>query len=158
MFGVVAVAGTYFAQTAWLAAMASYPRPGLATLPPAAFFVGLPVGALVTNILLIDDLRDRQFDAIKGWRTLAVRFGPAGSRLAYCALSALAYLAPFAFWSFAGFAAWILLPLATMPWAVLIARTVLTSEAPAILAPMTAKASMLSCAYAALLSAGIAAG
>lgn len=81
-----------------------------------------------------------------------------GSAATWTLCRARAYLAPFAFWSFAGFAAWILLPLATMPWAVLIARTVLTSEAPAILAPMTAKASMLSCAYAALLSAGIAAG
>ena len=147
MFGVVAVAGTYFAQTAWL---------GPATLTHAASFVGLPVGALVTNVLLIDDLRDREFDATKGWRTVAVRFGPAGSRLLYCALSALAYLAPFAFWIVAGFRAWILLPLATLPWAVRIARTVLTREDPASLAPMTAKASVLSCAYAALLSAGIA--
>ena len=158
MFGVVAVAGTYFAQTAWLSTMALPPRPGLATLPPAAFFVGLPVGALVTNVLLIDDMRDRQFDAIKGWRTVAVRFGPAGSRLAYCALSALAYLAPFAFWILAGFGAWSLLPLATFPWAVLIMRIVLTRDGAAVLAPMTAKASMLSCAYAVLLSAGIVAG
>jgi 1,4-dihydroxy-2-naphthoate octaprenyltransferase len=41
MFGVVAVAGTYFAQTAWLAAVISNPRPDLATLPLAALFVGL---------------------------------------------------------------------------------------------------------------------
>jgi 1,4-dihydroxy-2-naphthoate octaprenyltransferase len=52
------------------------------------------VGALVTNILLIDDLEDRRFDASKGWRTLAVRFGLAGSRLFYCFFSLLAYLAP----------------------------------------------------------------
>ena len=155
MFGIVAVAGTYFAQMAWLAATASQPMPGLATLPRAAFFVGLPVGALVTNVLLIDDMRDRQFDALKGWRTVAVRFGPAGSRLAYCGLSALAYLAPFAFW-FAGFSAWVLLPLATLPWAVTILRVVLADDDAATLAPMTAKESLLSCAYAALLSAGIA--
>ncbi len=158
MFGVVAVAGTYFAQIAWLAAKASLPTPGLATLASAAFFVGLPVGALVTNVLLIDDMRDRQFDAIKGWRTVAVRFGPAGSRFAYCGLSALAYLAPFALWILAGFGAWILLPLATFPWAILIARIVLTRDEAADLAPMTAKASMLSCAYAMLLSVGIVAG
>ena len=84
MFGIVAVAGTYFAQIAWLAAAASEPVPSLADLPPAAFFVGLPVGALVTNILLIDDLEDRHFDASKGWRTLAVSFGPTGSRLRRC--------------------------------------------------------------------------
>jgi len=94
MFGIVAVAGTYYAQIAWLAAAASQPVPSLAALPTAAFLVGLPVGVLVTNILLIDDLEDRRFDASKGWRTLAVRFGPAGSRLFYCFFSLLAYLAP----------------------------------------------------------------
>ena len=94
MFGIVAVAGTYYAQIAWLAAAASQPVPSLAALPTAAFLVGLPVGVLVTNILLIDDLEDRRFDASKGWRTLAVRFGLAGSRLFYCFFSLLAYLAP----------------------------------------------------------------
>jgi 1,4-dihydroxy-2-naphthoate octaprenyltransferase len=75
------------------------------------------VGALVTNILLIDDLEDRQFDASKGWRTLAVCFGPAGSRLAYCFFSLLAYLAPLVLWSLGGYGAWVLLPLVTLPLA-----------------------------------------
>ncbi len=36
MFGTVAVAGTYYAQIAWLAAAASQPVPSLAALPAAA--------------------------------------------------------------------------------------------------------------------------
>ena len=158
MFGIVAVAGTYYAQLAWLAAAASQPVPGLAALPSAAFFVGLPVGALVTNILLIDDLEDRQFDASKGWRTLAVCFGPAGSRLAYCVLSLVAYLAPFALWTLGGYGAWILPPVATLPLALRILPIVLTHEDEPTLEPMTARAAMLTFVYAALLAVGIAAG
>jgi 1,4-dihydroxy-2-naphthoate octaprenyltransferase len=157
MFGIVAVAGTYYAQLAWLAAAASLPAPSLASLPPAAFLVGMPVGALVTNIMLIDDLEDRHFDASKGWRTIAVCFGPTGSRLAYCLFSLLAYLAPLAFWTVGGFGAWALLPLATLPLALRILPVVLAHEDEPTLEPMTAKAAMLTFAYAAMLAAGIAA-
>lgn len=158
MFGIVAVAGTYFAQIAWLAAAASEPVPSLADLPPAAFFVGLPVGALVTNILLIDDLEDRHFDASKGWRTLAVSFGPTGSRLVYGLLSLLAYLTPLVLWSLGGYGAWVLLPLVTLPLALRILPIVLTHEDEPTLEPTTAKAALLAFAYAALLAIGIAAG
>jgi 1,4-dihydroxy-2-naphthoate octaprenyltransferase len=158
MFGIVAVAGTYYAQIAWLAAAASQPVPSLAALPPAAFLVGLPVGALVTNILLIDDLEDRQFDASKGWRTLAVCFGPAGSRLAYCFFSLLAYLAPLVLWSLGGYGAWVLLPLVTLPLALRVLPIVLTHEDEPTLEPMTARAAMLTFVYAALLAIGVAAG
>jgi 1,4-dihydroxy-2-naphthoate octaprenyltransferase len=158
MFGIVAVAGTYYAQIAWLAASASQPVPSLAALPSAAFLVGLPVGALVTNILLIDDLEDRAFDRSKGWRTLAVCFGPAGSRLAYCSLSLLAYLAPLVLWSLGGYGAWVLLPLVTLPLAFQILPIVLTHEDEPTLEPMTAKAAMLTFAYATLLAIGLAAG
>jgi len=158
MFGIVAVAGTYYAQIAWLAAAAAQPVPSLTALPPAAFLIGLPVGALVTNILLIDDLEDRHFDASKGWRTLAVSFGPTGSRLAYCALSLLAYLAPVVLWGAAGYGAWILLPFLTLPLALRVLPVVLTHDDEPTLEPMTAKAAMLTFAYAALLAIGIAAG
>ncbi len=157
MFGIVAVAGTYFAQLAWLAAAASQPVPGLGALPAAAFLAGLPVGALVTNVLLIDDLEDRHFDASKGWRTVAVCFGPAGSRLAYGSLSMFAYLAPLVLWSLGGYSAWVLLPLLTLPVALRILPKVLTHDDEPTLEPMTARAAMLTFVYAALLAIGIAA-
>jgi 1,4-dihydroxy-2-naphthoate octaprenyltransferase len=158
MFGIVAVAGTYYAQLAWLASAAYQPVPAFAEVPAAAFIVGLPVGALITNILLIDDLEDRAFDAGKGWRTVAVSFGPAGSRAAYCFFSLIAYLAPVTFWVFLGFGAWVLLPLVTLPLALRILPIILTHEDEPTLEPMTAKAAMLTFAYAVLLAAGIAAG
>ena len=94
----------------------------------------------------------------QGWRTLAVCFGPAGSRLAYCFLSLLAYLAPVVLWSLGGYGAWVLLPLATLPLALQVLPIVLTHEDEPTLEPMTAKAAMLTFIYAALLAIGIAAG
>jgi 1,4-dihydroxy-2-naphthoate octaprenyltransferase len=142
MFGVVAVTGAYYIQAL--------------AFPASAFVVGVPVGALVTNVLIIDDIRDREFDAAKGWRTGAVRFGIGWSRGEYLALSALAYLAPFGFWLVPGFSAWVLLPLLSLPWAARIARTVCTSEQRTALHPMTPRASLLSLAYALLLATGLA--
>ncbi|HSC99476.1 MAG TPA: UbiA family prenyltransferase [Casimicrobiaceae bacterium] len=158
MFGIVAVAGTYFVQVAWLRAAASPALSSFASPPLSAFVVGLPIGALVTNVLIIDDLRDRHFDALKGWRTTAVRFGAKGSRMAFLSLSIFAYVAPFAFWAAPGFGAWVLMPLLTSTWAWSIARTVWTHDEQSALAPMTANASLLSLTYAALLALGLALG
>jgi 1,4-dihydroxy-2-naphthoate octaprenyltransferase len=114
------------------------------------------VGALTTNILIIDDIRDRDFDVVKGKRTIAVRWGRKWSRVEYLALSLLAYLVPFALWLASGFSAWALLPLATLPYAVSTARDVLTRNAYEELLPTTPKAGRLLLAYSLLLAAGIA--
>jgi len=142
MFGIVAVAGGYYAQAGAFTA--------------EALVVGLPVGALVTNVLVIDDIRDRAFDAEKGWRTGAVRFGLRWARAEYVLLSILAYLAPLWFWLGLGFSAWALLPLATLPLAIPVARAVCREERREALVPMTPRASLLSFLFAALLATGIA--
>lgn len=127
-------------------------------LPPEAFLVGLPVGALVTNVLVIDDIRDRHFDASKGWRTSAVRFGLRGSRVEYLALSAFAALAPVGFWLGLGFGAPVMLPLLALPLALPIARAVWTKDTIADLFPMTPRASLLAFVLAVLLALGLALG
>ena len=78
--------------------------------------------------------------------------------MAYCFLSLLAYLGPLLLWSLGGYDAWVLLPLATLPLALRILPIVLTHEDEPTLEPMTARAAMLTFAYAALLAIGIAAG
>jgi len=158
MFGVVAEVGTYYIQVA-SRAEGVWRAPFLGDgLPLEAFVVGLPVGALVTNVLVIDDVRDRAFDAAKGWRTTAVRFGLRGSRVEYLLLSALAWLAPFVFWRGLGLGAATLLPLLALPLALPIARAVLTRESTADLLAMTPRASLLAAVYAALLGLGLALG
>ncbi len=156
MFGIVAVAGTYYIQWAALNATASHGLDALLQLPHDVWLVGLPVGALVTNVMLIDDIRDRHFDAVKGWRTFAVRFGLSGIRGEYLALTALAYGLPVAFWFWPGFSAWIFLPLLTLPLAYRIAQAVCTLDQTRDLLPMSPRASYLSLLYSALLAVGVA--
>ncbi|HEY5293650.1 MAG TPA: UbiA family prenyltransferase [Burkholderiales bacterium] len=156
MFGIVAVVGTYYIQWAAMHGAASHGVDALQRLPYDVFLLGLPVGALVTNVMLIDDIRDRQFDAVKGWRTCAVRFGLSGIRREYLALTALAYGLPPAFWLGFGCSAWILLPLLTLPLAYKIARAVCTLDQTSDLLMMTPRASYLSVIYSALLAAGVA--
>lgn len=156
MFGIVAVVGAYYIQSAALHGPAASGVDGLKRLPWYIFLVGLPVGALVTNVMVIDDIRDRHFDAVKGWRTGTVRFGLGGSRVEYLALTAFAYLSPFWFWLGLGFSAWTLLPLLTLPLAYTIARAVCTLDQTGDLIVMTPRASKLSLIYSGLLAAGLA--
>lgn len=156
MFGIVAVAGTYYIQWAAWHSTASHGLDALLQLPWDICVLGLPVGALVTNVMLIDDIRDRHFDAAKGWRTFAVRFGLSGIRREYLALTVLAYVLPLAFWLWLGCSAWIFLPLLTLPFAYKIWGAVSTLDQTRDLLMMSPRASYLSLIYAVLLAVGVA--
>ena len=79
-FGPVAVAGTTYLQTL--------------TLEPLALAASVPVGALITAILVVNNLRDIVQDRRAGKLTLAVRLGERGAVAEYGLLLAVAYLAP----------------------------------------------------------------
>jgi 1,4-dihydroxy-2-naphthoate octaprenyltransferase len=79
-FGFVAVCGTAFVQ--------------LGEVPALAVWASLPVGALATAILVVNNLRDRTTDARAGKRTLAVRLGRRGTLVEYAGLLAIAYAIP----------------------------------------------------------------
>src|SRR5450755_3471127 len=81
-FGLVAVCGTAFVE--------------LGYVPALAVSCALPVGALATAILVVNNLRDRQTDQLAGKRTLAVRFGRNFALTQYRALIAISYLVPVA--------------------------------------------------------------
>lgn len=142
MFGVVAVAAAYYVQ-------------GTHQLPLSAFVVGLPIGALTTNVLLIDDIRDHHWDRLKGWRTGAVRFGIEWNRTEITGLTVLAYGLPFWFWFGLGFTPWVLLPLVTLPAAIRVMHVVRGSDRFEDLFPMTPRASRLALEYAVLLGIGL---
>ncbi len=76
-FGLAAVAGTYFVQAG--------------TVSPLVWWMSAPVGLLVTNILVVNNLRDLETDREAGKHTLAVRLGARGARVQYVAQQALAY-------------------------------------------------------------------
>jgi 1,4-dihydroxy-2-naphthoate octaprenyltransferase len=79
-FGFVAVCGTAFVQ--------------LGRVPDLAIAASVPVGALATAILVVNNLRDRATDERAGKRTLAVRLGRRGALIEYTALVAIAYAVP----------------------------------------------------------------
>jgi len=154
-FGIVSVLGGYYVQAA-----PAY-DPSLWRIVPEALSwtavaVSLPVGGLTTGILVIDDIRDRKFDALKAKRTVAVRFGIAWSRTEFIVLLAFSYLSLLWFWLGLGLSAWVLLPLATLPYAYLTARTVLTRKSYQDLLPVTPQAARLLVAFSFLLAVGLA--
>jgi 1,4-dihydroxy-2-naphthoate octaprenyltransferase len=114
------------------------------------------VGALTTNILVVDDIRDREFDAVKGKRTVAVRFGKEWSRAEFLALLLFAYIVPLWLWRGLSLGAWVLLPWLTLPQAAATARAVLTLDRYEDLLPVTPRAGRLLLAYCVLLAVGLA--
>ena len=154
-FGVIAVTGTYYVQAAALVgeAFPLWTPDGTVTL--AAVVASLPIAALSTNILVVNNVRDLEEDAATGKRTLAVRFGYGFSRAQYVALLALAYLAPF--WFLArGDGLAVLLPLVTLPLAAAVARTVLTETSGDALNPALESTGKLLAAYAVAFAVGLA--
>ncbi len=113
-FGLVAVLGTYYLHAGGV--------------PPGAVVASLPVAALVTAILVVNNLRDISTDRVAGKRTLAVQLGPAGTRAEYLLLVAAAYLIPPLAWSVLGATPWVLLPWLTLPLAITLVRIVLSQE------------------------------
>lgn len=77
-FGFVAVCGTAYVQ--------------LGHVPCLAVYAAIPVGALATAIIVVNNLRDREQDARSGKRTLAVRLGRRGALVEYVGLLASAYI------------------------------------------------------------------
>jgi 1,4-dihydroxy-2-naphthoate octaprenyltransferase len=155
MFGVVAVVGTYYIQ---VAAQGGAPERWalLASLPAACWLLGLPAGAIVTSVMLIDDMRDRSFDAAKGWRTGAVRFGNGFVATEISLLVAGAYLAPLLFWLGLGIGPWVLLPLASAPLAWRVVQAVRTAADRTALGPLTPRMARLAVVHSALLALGLA--
>ncbi|HEU5425166.1 MAG TPA: 1,4-dihydroxy-2-naphthoate polyprenyltransferase [Nitrolancea sp.] len=110
-FGVLAVSGSAYLQTG-----------RLSTLALAA---SIPVGLLVTNILVINNLRDLATDRAAGKNTLAVRLGPNPTRVQYALFSVVAYVVPALLIITHLAPPWALLPWLTLPLAARLTGTVL---------------------------------
>jgi len=109
-FGIVAVMGTYFVNALeW---------------SEASFWASLPVGALCTNILVINNLRDVEQDAKAGKRTLGVLFGDTALKWEYTIMLLLAFAIPPYFNIQLGYTIWIYLPFISAPLAFIHAKKV----------------------------------
>jgi 1,4-dihydroxy-2-naphthoate polyprenyltransferase len=114
-FGVVGVVGSAFLQT----------DAGSATAAAAA----VPVGLLATAILVVNNLRDVDTDRAAGKFTLAVLLGRTAVKVEYALCLLVAYVAPLAMRLSGALPTglwW--LPWLTLPLAVWLGRTVLTTR------------------------------
>ena len=105
--------------------------------------IALGVGAVITNILVVNNIRDRQGDAQAGKRTLAVRWGRVAAFGQYCSLVALSYLIPCLLLLTGMLGPWVLLALFTLPWAVLNVRALARLEGKALNAVLVSTAKLV---------------
>jgi 1,4-dihydroxy-2-naphthoate polyprenyltransferase len=156
-FGPVSVLGAYYAQAA-VAAGAAFPMlPPPGTLTVEGLMAGLAFGALITAILVIDNIRDLEYDRSKNEWTVAVLIGPRWSRVEFILLYAFAYAVP-AWFVARGFGWAVLAPWLTLPLAVAVARRVVRAPDRASMMPLTPQAGAVMLAFAALLAFGLAWG
>lgn len=109
-FGIVAVMGTYYVNALeW---------------SEASFWASLAVGALCTNILVINNLRDVVQDAKAGKRTLGVLFGDKALKVEYTLMMLLAFAIPPHFFVQLNYGVSILLPFLILPLGIIHTRKV----------------------------------
>jgi 1,4-dihydroxy-2-naphthoate octaprenyltransferase len=113
-FGLVAVVGTAYLHTG--------------AFSQQAVVYALPVAALVTAILVVNNLRDIATDRIARKHTLAVRLGARATRIEYIMLLVAAYAVPLVAWLTLGGPRGFWLPWLTLPLAVHLIRVVLRAE------------------------------
>ena len=142
-FGLVAVVGTAFLQAGQIALL--------------FIAAAVPVGALTTAILVVNNLRDIPTDAAAGKRTLAVILGRRATVIEYRLLLAVAFLVPVAL-LVAGRGLPVLLPLLTLPLALPLERTVRTFAEPRQLNPVLKGTARLALVHGLLLAIGLAIG
>jgi 1,4-dihydroxy-2-naphthoate octaprenyltransferase len=140
-FGFVAVCGTAFVQALYV--------------PDLAWLASIPIGALATAILAVNNVRDFEGDAAAGKRTVVVRFGRQGGVREYVVLLAVAYAAPIVILLLGWTGAWVCLPLLTVPIGVKLARSVARDRGVVLNETLAGTAKLLS-VYGILLAIGIA--
>ena len=124
----------------------------------------IPVGALTTAILVVNNLRDVSTDRAASKRTLAVMLGEGFARAEYLGCLVVAWAMPLglavARWAGASVAAGplTLLPLLTIPMAVPLWRTVCADGDPRRLNPVLRGTARLTLIFALLFAAGLVAG
>ena len=139
-FGLVAVCGTYYVQALQVTTQ--------------VLWLSVPVGFLITAIIVVNNLRDIPTDRKSGKNTLAVILGERGTKLEYLLLVTGAYIMPAAFFFSGGFSVWVLLPMISIPLSIPNIIAVHKDKGPS-LNPVLAKTAALSLLFSLLLAAGL---
>ena len=142
-FGFVAVGGTAYLQAG--------------ELLPVALAAAIPVGALITAILVVNNLRDIDTDERAGKRTLAVILGARGTVAEYDALLLLAFAVPVVLALTGATSMAVLLSLLSLPLVLPLVRVVHAGGDPRRLNPVLKGTARLSFAFSVLLAVGLAA-
>jgi 1,4-dihydroxy-2-naphthoate octaprenyltransferase len=116
--------------------------------------MAVPVGLLITAILVVNNLRDIPTDRKSGKNTLAVMLGARATRIEYVSLLVGAYAIPVILWLSSLISGWIMLPLMSIPMAMLIVRIIYVSEGPDLNRALAMTAN-LSLVFSLLLSVGL---
>ena len=109
-FGIVGTVGTYYLHAQQFSSL--------------AFLISIPVGALITNILIVNNYRDIEEDRIAGKNTLAVLLGKEFSRYEYIFFILVSFFIPFLLHFKYDFNIWIFLPYITLPVAITLVKMI----------------------------------
>lgn len=139
-FGLIGTVGTYYVQAN--------------EISPFAFWSSIPVGALITNILVVNNYRDREEDQSNGKNTLAVLLGEKFARLQYVFFMIVSYAILFVVYFTYKRSVWVFLPLISLPLSVKLIKMIFTLRGRELnkTLELTAKLSAL---YGLLFAAGI---
>jgi 1,4-dihydroxy-2-naphthoate polyprenyltransferase len=140
-FGLVAVTGSYFVQ-----------RRGL---PWEAFVLAVPVGLLISAILVVNNARDIDTDRRAGKRTLAVRLGRERTRVLFAAMVAVAFVTSWLPWFAGALSPWLFVTAAAAPLAAGVVQTVRTHADGPSLNQALARTAKLALVFCLLLCAGV---
>jgi 1,4-dihydroxy-2-naphthoate octaprenyltransferase len=117
-FGIVGTVGTYYLHTQHFTLL--------------AFLISLPVGALITNILIVNNYRDIEEDKTAGKKTLAVLLGREFSRYEYVFFILVSFFIPFLLHFKYDFSFWVFLPYLTLPLAISLVKMIYELSGPAL--------------------------
>lgn len=107
-FGIIGTMGTFYLHTQQISLL--------------SLIVSIPVGALITNILIVNNYRDIDEDREASKITLAVLVGKAFTRWEYNILIALSYITTIILYNYFNYSLWIFLPLSTIPVAFILIK------------------------------------
>jgi len=113
-FGLVGTMGTYYVQTHNFSLL--------------SLVTSLPVGALITNILVVNNYRDIEVDRSAKKYTLAVICGKGFTKVEYISFILISFLVPIILFFGFNFRYWIFLPYLSIPIAINLIRMLFQSD------------------------------
>lgn len=140
-FGIVAVNGSYYLQTG--------------TFSITSILLSIPVGLIITNIMVINNLRDIRTDREVDKKTLAVLIGEANTHLEYIFIVILSLLIPMVI-VYSGLLKPIVavIPLITLPFWIILVKESFANRGQTLNVTL-ARTALLALLYCILLSIGL---